>query len=405
MTAVKTLAPKQGFPPDRFVRIADVPVFIEHQTIIRDRKIRFGPEELEAIAERCNRRIEETGDYVPLTLGHTPAPGESKPDPEVVGFAGPFRVGDYEGKKAIFADFHVFREDVERLRKYPRRSPELWLEENIEDSYLDPIALLGAETPRLDMGLLLYAAHKQGRIVERYAAVAPSATDAFIPEHFQQEDRKMAFSPEDLQQILAALEQLDWVQWIKQKMAAEAAAAAQDDKASDQHQQDDQAQDATNDATADDGKKDEPDKNARASSTTQPQRYQQLEAEVIRLRRDLEAERNSRKNAERYAQLYSLREQYQFDLDREMERCRAEKLSDEAFAEHVAVIRENYQRLPVGQSLPAFLHAGKPSDGKQRYEKELHDRAFKICERRAMRGEKADYMEIVEQLRAGKNLE
>lgn len=419
---IKTFDVRDGFPADRFVRIPDVPVFVEHETVLRKRKMHFGPKELAALAERCNRRIEETGDYVPLTIGHTPVPGEVKPDPEVVGFAGPFRLGRYQGKAAILADFHVFRDDVERLRKYPRRSPELWLEENIEDSYLDPIALLGAETPKLDMGLLLYTAERQGRIVERYTAVAPSATDVFIPEHFEQEDHAMAFSPEDIQQIVQALEQLDWVKWIKEKMAAEASAASQDDP----HQYDENGQpsDKIDPEKAkqilEDGEIDgkpltedqrkmfaaaasrQPDKSSRTDAGQQPERYQQLEAELVRLRRDLDSERNSRKNAERYAQLYSLREQFQFDLEREMERCRAEKMSDDGFTDHVAVIQENYQRIPVGHAMPPAIHAGKPHADKERYEKELHDRARKICERRATRGQQVDYMEVVEQLRAGK---
>ena len=46
--------------------------------------------------------------------------------------------------------------------------------------FLDPIALLSAECPRLDMGLL-YSAMKSGRVVEKYTAVAPAAGHSFVP--------------------------------------------------------------------------------------------------------------------------------------------------------------------------------------------------------------------------------
>ena len=123
------------FPEDEFVAIDNVPVFTEHEvTVGEGRKIRFGPQELQAVADRCNQRIKETGDFATLTIGHTPSPdnrAKGAEDPEVVGFAGPFRMGRLgkKGRYAILADFKVFRRDAEKVRKHPRRSPELWLEE------------------------------------------------------------------------------------------------------------------------------------------------------------------------------------------------------------------------------------------------------------------------------------
>ena len=78
--------------------------------------------------------------------------------PDVVGFAGPFRLGHIgrtpgSRRAAILADFQIFKDDLKRVRKYPRRSPEVWLEDRYEDIFIDPIALLGAEAPRLDLGM------------------------------------------------------------------------------------------------------------------------------------------------------------------------------------------------------------------------------------------------------------
>jgi len=430
---------KLRFPGDRFVLVRNVPVFVEHTAKLSDgRVIHFGPKELEAIVERCNRRIEETGDYATITLGHTPRPGENKPQPEVVGFAGPFRLGEYRGRPAILADFHIWRDQVEKLRKYPRRSPELWLEERVEEMFLDPIALLGAETPRMDMGLLLYAAERAGKRVERYTATAPGPTNVALLVAGQKEDYQMALAPEDIQQIIEALEQLDWVQWTKRRMAAEAEqneppggqpstetfaegklpSEDVDPEKAKQILRDGQVhgKPLTEDqrrmfAAAADKAKEQSSRQAAGEDPEHFQlreRYQQLEQELRsvrpeleRVRRELEAERNLRRNAERFAKLCELREQYSFDLEKEMKRCAAEKMSDEQFAEHVELIRENYQKIPVATSLPWLYAPSQQGANAERFEKEIHDKARKICEAKAIRGEQVDYAEVVQQLKSG----
>lgn len=220
-----------AFPPDEFHTIANVPVFAEHETTARDgRRLRFGPAELQAVCDRCNQRIRDTGDYAALVLGHTSAPDDPhQKEPELVGFAGPFKLGTLgqsggKQRTAILADFHFFRSDLEKAKKYPRRSPELWLEDRYEEMFLDPIALLGAEAPRLDMGLL-YSAMYHGRLRERYTAVAPAAgnvairDDDFQREPYQQEEPSAMLGPDDIRQIVQALESLDWVQGVKQLLA------------------------------------------------------------------------------------------------------------------------------------------------------------------------------------------
>lgn len=225
------------FDPRQFETVPNVPVFAEHQTTAKDgRTLRFGPNELKAVVDRCNRRINETGDYAAVTFGHTPDPNDPNGQmPDVAGFAGPFRLGtvgeDGARKRyAILADFHIYRGDFERFKKHPRRSPELWLEDTFEEMFLDPIAVLGAEAPRLDLGLL-YSAQRHGKLVEKYAAAAPSSTNTFIPS--SNSPRKMQagvpdtggatmISPEDLRQLMDAFEQTDIFQWARGKMEQEA---------------------------------------------------------------------------------------------------------------------------------------------------------------------------------------
>ncbi|HWA97908.1 MAG TPA: hypothetical protein VG713_05425 [Pirellulales bacterium] len=242
--------PAMAFPDSEFVTWRDVPVFAEHQTVSTKtgRTLTFSREQLQAIAARCNRRINETGDYATLIIGHTPdaealTSGAAK-QPEIVGFAGPFRIGQIgeTGQRqrwAILADFHIFREDVARVRKYPRRSPEVWLEDRYEDMFLDPIALLGGEAPRLDMGLL-YSAHRNGRVMEKYAAASPGPGNVFVPsddtgnkrcygadsEPNSEDAKPMSLTPDDIKEIVAAFDGLDWVQWVKGQMQSQQAPGA-----------------------------------------------------------------------------------------------------------------------------------------------------------------------------------
>lgn len=210
------------FPREKYVHVKDVPIFAEHETTARNgRKLKFTKKELRRVAERCNRRITETGDYAMLTVGHTPEPGSGLPAPEVIGFVGPYRMGTLgepgqRQRYAILADFWVRKDDWSKFEKNPRRSVELWLEEDLGNSFLDPIACLGAEPGRLDLGLTtgakgtehldlasaakakggdgasakggyMYSARISGRVRERYSmaspsAAMPSATNTFIPD-------------------------------------------------------------------------------------------------------------------------------------------------------------------------------------------------------------------------------
>lgn len=224
------------FPEDRFVTVENVPVFAEHETTARDgRQIKFGYDELKAVCDRCNRRIAESGDYAAITIGHTPSPEEKASgalDPEFIGMAGPFRMGvvGREGARqryAILADLHFYRDDYEKIKKYPRRSPELWLEDRYEDMFLDPIALLGAECPRLDLGLL-YSAQRNGVVIEKYSASYGGPTSTSIPSHGEPthyEGEPQMDNSQLVQDILQALNQTEEFQYLRSLMDQEAATA------------------------------------------------------------------------------------------------------------------------------------------------------------------------------------
>jgi len=428
MVAFAQLSKVTEFPEDRFLNVEGVPVFVAHSTQLSDgREVSFGREELAAICENCNRRIRQTGDYAVVTLGHTPRPGEDQPMPEVVGFAGPFRLGEFAGKPAILADFHIFKEHEDVLKRYPRRSPEFRLAEDLRQVHLDPIALLGAEPPRLDMGLtLLYSGTEDGLPVERYAFAMPSGSNTFVPEVISKRSKKeeYAMNEEQLKAIIEALEKLDWVQWIKRKMAEEAATGQPPPEPANEQlagQPSDKIDPEKAKQILEDGEvhgkpltEDQRKMLGAAASrerdadTAMRERYRQLEqqlerqkTEVEALRKLLEEERADRVNAERYSQLMALRQVYAFDLDKEADRCRYSRMNDEQFRDHLQLIRENYRRIPVGERLPPLGQAVDPDSQRERYSEDVRRKALQIALRRREAGEAVDFESLLEQVQKG----
>jgi hypothetical protein len=249
---------RSPFEPDgQFHVVENVPIFCEHTTVAKDgRTLVFDYTNLKKVSDCCNRRIQTRGNYATIIIGHSPDPalvraGKIK-NPPAVGFAGPFRMGllgfGPDQVWCILARMRFFLHAWAEAQTYPNRSPELWLMPSYDEMFLDPIALLGAETPRLDLGLLYSAMlHVDGRgspvLVEKYsAASAPSAGSVSVPSHLSptgghhanehrtleyQGEQSMAGSTDEIvQAVVTGLEALDWVQWVKGQMQAEQAPAA-----------------------------------------------------------------------------------------------------------------------------------------------------------------------------------
>ncbi len=110
------------------------------------------PEFLARCAKNMNAK-EKTGSLCVLGLGkHTDPDANPQDQPPVVGLARNWVVGDWvDGKKALYVDYLVNNHDVDAVRRYPRRSAEVWLSR----AEIDPISLLGTTTPERDLGLVL----------------------------------------------------------------------------------------------------------------------------------------------------------------------------------------------------------------------------------------------------------
>lgn len=217
---------RRRFPSDRYQHITGSAVFKEHSTTRKHEGQEstevYGRDEIEAICRRNNERIASTEDFAPLCEGHTPdqyARDRGVPQPKVLGYAGPYYLGKLNGQFAIFCDEHHHRDEAENLEKLQRRSPEIWLEERMDKRFFDPIACLGAETPRLDLGMTRYGRNvfsvraDDGAELMKYAA--PAAGSVYVPtEKYGAEP--MALSPEDLSQIVEAISGMEQFQVLEQ---------------------------------------------------------------------------------------------------------------------------------------------------------------------------------------------
>jgi hypothetical protein len=178
----------EKFGDDEFAHILNVPHFKEHeypwmprnadgspkldedgQPIVRKEVYDF--DSLRRICENMNDRIADTGDFPPLTDKHSPKKGSEESKPRLVGFAGPFgmgMVGNVNPRWAIVAkQEHWFKDKSYLAREMPRRSAEVYLGRPMEHRILDPVTVLGADTPALDMGIH-YAAAQNNAASEEF---------------------------------------------------------------------------------------------------------------------------------------------------------------------------------------------------------------------------------------------
>lgn len=113
---------------------------------------------IDRLCANMNAREERTGDLCPLVIGHTPPLGTHIEDEEnanpLVGYARNWRKGTLgnTGRPAAIFDPWIFNGDVERVKKVPRRSCEVW----VSRCEVDPISLLGSSTPARDLGLMKF---------------------------------------------------------------------------------------------------------------------------------------------------------------------------------------------------------------------------------------------------------
>lgn len=180
----------EKFAADRYARSNGHCSFVEHKTVGKDgQKKEIGLKNLAAIVRQHNAEIRDLAHFPALTDGHTPDEQGGK-EPAVVGHAGPFRlgmVGNENPRFAIFQDEHHRLDSADVLSRKPFRSPELWTFKATGIQRFHPIAIVGADAPRLQMPAKYTADHEaqecgrfqefeyEGADVERYTINAVCA--------------------------------------------------------------------------------------------------------------------------------------------------------------------------------------------------------------------------------------
>lgn len=219
----------QKFTPDRYAFSPAHCHFAEHDKVEPNGQTRhIGLQDLVTILNENNSQILDRENFQAITLGHTSDHPAAK-DPDVIGFAGPYRLGMIGHEKpvfAIFGDEYHRKDRLPEIQSAPRRSIELNTLRSTGQRWFDPIAALGAKAPRLAMPAK-YDSQEDAE-VERYSVVAP----AYFPggsntnidkTHYDSEANfsegtsmnGQSISDQDIAAIVAAIEQMPEIQFIR----------------------------------------------------------------------------------------------------------------------------------------------------------------------------------------------
>jgi len=240
---------RRKFDPERYQHVPGVCVFAEHKTTTADgKKRKYGLHDLIRIVRGNNDRISDVAAFPAISDGHTSNPGDSNHrEPRILGYAGNYRLGRIGRKKprwAIFQDEYHMKDASDVLKDKPRRSVELWTFADGR-AHFDPVAAIGAEAPRLPLPQRFSTFAYENASVERYTFDAggwasPGAGSTHVPTMGSKTKVKTTYSaepdgaatnpgeedmarlsPEDLQEIVAAIANTEQFKWITAKMEEE----------------------------------------------------------------------------------------------------------------------------------------------------------------------------------------
>jgi hypothetical protein len=205
--------------------IPDVCHFAEHTTGTKSGPMKVGENDISAICKNMNRRISDVGLYPPLIDRHT-TDNPNDHQRGILGYAGNYKIGmigDSEVQRyAIFGDEFHKPEHLQQLNDKPRRSVELMRYKDSARNFFDPIACLGAESPRIEIPPAYYSIEhdESGVEVVRYSVASPvyaGASNTYVPSFDQEEKERLqaagepntektkVLDPNDLTQVVDAV--------------------------------------------------------------------------------------------------------------------------------------------------------------------------------------------------------
>lgn len=370
---------------DEYVKIPDFVVFDEHDEFDENGKLirRFDRARLQAIVDKCNAREEKSGDLATIAPGHSlddPKSEEDQPPPW--GFARNYRLGNYgPGKKlGILCDAYVRKtietkdgrlvDGPEYVATFPRRSPELWpnhqaVPEHARNTF-DWIAVL-RRAPQRDLGLSVYhrSFSARGQLIGgitrnhklRYQMETPmdpvqdpnADTSADLDPNAEGGDP--GAPPEGHE---------EWAQHMDYAMGNHPLLKTLQKK----YGMGEADPTATNAALPGEGgmppmgDKDPALMQNQRRGDVQKTKYQlQLDNQEKRIKAtesELALERQRLRLQKYEMELKDLANEYEFDVAGELEDVAG--LDEKGFDKHVARIKKNYSRTPVGGDLPLDAH-------------------------------------------------
>ena len=445
---------QQLFPAEQYRLVPNVCYFCEHSTTSADgTHVQYSANSMGDLVDEHNDRA-DTNNYTAITNGHS-VKGQGVPDsiqPKVVGYAGPYRlgmIGFSKPKFAVFADEHHQISDIPTIDRKKRRSVELNRFKDGRRSYIDPVALLGAESPRLPLPVAQY--QQDGAIVERYEAPScVSGGNTYIPradpikERHSTEAQNVDMNPNtndqdamvrNIVQSLMSTPEFQFVQNLMRSGQGGQPAQPQQPQANPMQGNPGAGQ------PTDGGQGDQDggdgmganDMNKQRYSTQNDdqslverfsllndehvqltEKYSQLEAvnqenmQTVGLLKQAVVQLEQRaSDADRTMKIKDLYQQYPhfIEVDQEMETCLYSHGSDmnaEAFDRHVVQL-ETYAKKssPVTRMLPGGEQGGKQAEGPEQYSADFSQRVVERYTELANEGKVYSYSEIEAMLRKG----
>lgn len=439
---------REKFPADQFARVPGVIIFAEHEYEDEEGNIqRYDRPALEKIINRCNERILDTGDFAMLTKGHTPERDEvvqGAEQPDVLGFVGPYKlakIGRVNPRYAIAADEFHHRDCHKQVSRLPRRSVEVWMAKDMGDRILDPVAALGAETPRLDLGMR-FANFSTGELVQKYAGPSVASGGNTFVKQFgvaspnPKKETYAMLADDDIRQLMDAMQNTAVHQWAMKKMEAEEAQAqigeepamesgmaeaepevfpeepaveeapmeeemkSEDymkgehpDKVQDEYEDmkkgEDHEADMKDMSYSKDGKVVKMSRDRHQAGITKLRKTEgqrdKYKRELDQLRSSTESIQREATDATRGAKIKELRLSHAFDVDTQLAKCLYSKgstMSDKSFGEFTDNIVEMAPTIPAGE-IPAGEIPAPPPENRQKYSEAHVARAIKYHDEKA----------------------
>ena len=250
------------FPSDKYRFVESVPYFMEHTIQRSTGTQRYDFSELCKMLDVLNGRC-HANSYTALVSHHTSDDRKGpEHEPQVLGYSGPFQLGmipsqdgdSQQDKWAIFGHEHHDRRYSSIFDNRRRRSVEVLRPRSGGAAYFDPIATLGADSPRLPLPVARYQQCEADDVEllgcytidsnkERYTMsagyTAVGQGNTFIPggqrDRYQPPQGGMpqpqqsapsasSLTPDDLDSIVNALMSTPQMQWVSEQMDASSGA-------------------------------------------------------------------------------------------------------------------------------------------------------------------------------------